>query len=499
MAKVQELKLFNFQGQGMADTERDLADGNFRYLENVTFGDSARELKQVATLTKSDSTRQIIATLNVNGTIYGLGSYGGKTAIWVTADSGTTWNHYVCASNSENAVTTQVNPFFCYFNGYIYFQSGAVGIATLKVSDNTISDGHWCLPDGGNPTYGGVAWQGNMYGWLGNTIFKLTTGGTASDMLTIPADQQVVELISYSNLMAVICKSTVGESKMYLWDGVTTTTFYDIVSEGTGIVAGGVLVDGTIRIVIGGNNNKDFRIRDYSGGVFNTVFYYSGRKNQTGVANATLISRVKVSRGFIYFMVEGTKPSSTATNNISLFRFGNKVSGQTNSLCAYSDFAFVPGVTGSLLNDFTILDGQSTTSDYFSIFAVAYDVASPFATKEFVSLTGFSVAPGAIETGIYTLGDSATTKHFKVLALHHAPLTTGQSVSIYYRKDSETSWTELGASSEVGTVHYHINNIEISGSPAPDFNEIAFRIEMIGNPVLTGFRFKAEELEDIYG
>ena len=97
-----------------------------------------------------------------------------------------------------------------------------------------------------------------------------------------------------------------------------------------------------------------------------------------GDLRTLLTSRVKASKNFIYFLAEGTRPSSTDAWVSFMFRFGNKISGQTKSLSIYKNFEWMPtygggvwGATPNSINDFTILEDQDI--DFTAIFATMAD------------------------------------------------------------------------------------------------------------------------------
>lgn len=502
---IQEIK-FNKWDNGMPDCqdERDLNNGWYEYLENVTTGDNTKVLKQVSDVTGTTNSRAILKSYSgADGTIYSLGSDGGNFSMYYNSG---TWHSL--AMGSAKTFENVVNPFFVEYQGNIYLYGGlqtngfylyryvignsnnppvAILTSVTTISGNTL------------PLQGGVEWQGNLYGWIGKDIYKVTTAGVITKMLTIPTDQTIVDLVSYGNLLAIITNG-VNENNMYLWDGVTTTSFYDIVKIGVGTVVGGVLRNGIITVVMNSLSGESFRILEYNGN-FRVVFYYNGRKNNSGTINTYVISRVKLSRGFIYFLGSVTRPNSTDTRANVLFRWGNKVTGTANALCVYKNLNFAStNLTGfsQNLNDFLLLDDIYASPDYVSVFATLMDASGTPVIKEVKTDGTYNNDTGIVETGIYNCGDGSINKQLKAVSLQYTGLT-GTGVTMYLRGDNGTAWIQIFADNTVGSMSHEAVNIESTGSNLPTFKEIQFRIEMIGGQTLTGGKFKWELTHNVYG
>jgi hypothetical protein len=480
---------------GMTDkSERDIPEGAFHYLENVEV--TPRGIKQVADATASDSTRKILKSLSLsNGNIYALG--GGTTNYGIAKWNGTTWAVNDATTVAYAKVT---NPFFVYHKNYIWFAEGT-WIGYYYLGDDSIGD-KWI-----NPTValkGGVMWQGYAYGWSEytsgintfNDIYKVDINwGSAgfTNMLTIPGDQQVVDIIPYGNLLAILTTGVIS-SKMYLWDGVTTTTFYDIVEIGVGNVIGGCIKDGAITIIVNSLNGKTFEIKQYAGTGFSTPFNYSGRKNNSGTVNTYIISKVKKSGNYIYFIGSVTRGDSTDTKANVLFRWGNKEAGDPNYLCVYKNLNFASATLSGYsqeMNDFIILDDVNASTDYVSVFATLQDTTTP-AIKEVKTDGTFDNDEGVIETGIITGDDSNIVKQFNKLTVKYAPLTTGQSVVVKMKRDADTSWTTIATRNTVGEISREIGNVEATGAIIAPAKEWQFRIELLGGAEFTGYELELE-------
>jgi hypothetical protein len=481
---------------GMADEDRDLGNGYFKYLENVNCGDNARGIKQVSNVTSNATLTRQISTL-ISGTfptlgfqIFGLGSDGGspaKNSIWASASGGNaTWTSSTPAA-SYNFLGKN-NPFFVSDGTYIYFDNtNKIGRFPIPSQGGSAMDGDWSSLIGG--LSGGMMWQGSPYGWASNNqIYKVVVTAPTS-MIQIPINQPVSQQIDYGNLMAIICSSNIEDSKMYLWDGVTTTTFYDIVNIGKGQVIGGArLSNGTIRVVIADHNGLGFRIKDYNGNGFSTIFRYSAPANTTGTKNIWLSSKVKILKDFIYFMGLGTRGGQTGTSYPMIFRYGKKLSGGQDSLSIYNELGYASAFTSSNpYSDFIIPDSIYFGGDYTSIFAVNDE--GSYTMKETLSSGVYTAQAGVIETSKYTGGDSSIEKQLSEMSIMCNPLTTGQSIALYYKPNADTTWTEIITINTVGTISYE-PVCEADGTNLRTSKEVAFKFLLLGGAELTGFTAK---------
>ena len=511
---IKEIKISRFDG-GMIGEDRDFGDGYFKYLENVLVGDKINSIKQTPNTTNTVNDRHIVAMQEVGGTIYGLGWENGGTQD-VTVYSGS-FNTAFSALTSGTVASTNLrtnSPLFEYYNGVLYFDAGSY-VASYTIATNTMNATYSAISGG---LKGGAVWQGNIYGW-GNTNTKTvyvtnTSTAVTTAMISVPSDQTIVDLIPYGNYLAIICTSTSTTSRMYLWDGVTTTTFADIVDIGYGTVAGADILDGQIYALIAFPNLKGFRLKIYTGSVFKTLLNYDARANSAN----TLIycepaSRLKAFTGYLYFLIVGSRPYSTYASiyEMSLFRYGKKDSSKQNTLSVIKSIECTDNLTvgstlGSVRNDFIVTEKYSTT------------VSSSFPKQQIVStiLTGASTMTevktaidsnnavytsqdGVVETGLYTGADASKEKYLKGISAYFSPLPSGGSVQLFYKKNEDTTWTHIFNETTANAISHEAVNIESTGTILPIFREIAFRAELGGGAELTGLKFKYEEEQNLYG
>lgn len=496
----------------IGENKRDLPNGVFRYLENLEVGNDD-SVKQVLNVETTDNDQCILKLIQYNNVIYGIG-FDNTTNKDVTLYKYDT-NAYVALTNGTVAGGTLrlYNPFFASMEGYLYFDGGNNYISRFKISDNTMT-ATWKAFNGGME--GGTLWQGNLYGWSDsnnngassyNSIYKITDSAV-TEMIQVPLSQTIVDLIPFGDYLAIICTASStsddGVSRMYLWDGVTTTTFTDIIDIGYGECMGADVLDGLIYAGISFKNKKGFRLKAYSGGIFQTVYTYYGKKNEVSEYIYSFIaSQLKAYTGYLYFMVVGARPGSSYASvyEATLFRYGKNNANESYGLSVYKSLEVEPAVgntLGSLGNDFIIdeSDTYALSLNQNSIYAVVYE--APYKTRQVKSTDStFTAQPGVIETSIFTGGDSHINKKWIGVSTQFAPITTGQSITLKYKVDADTSWTTFATINTVGTISQETINIESTGANLPNFKELSIRAELLGGAELTGLIIKCEETNSI--
>jgi len=470
----------------MAEEERDLANGYFRYLQDVTF--TTRQIKQVQNTTLATDDRSIRATVNVAGVVWGLGRVSSGDAhdkLW-------NLNTGVGYSTADINLASKLKPFlvYDYTNNCIYYDHGNF-IAKFRLSDNN-NDGAWCSLTGG--LQGGQMWQGAPWGWLGQTLYNIdTTNGNEAAKNVIPTGQTLVKLVPLGSNLGIICNAGSSDtSNMYLIDGTNLNSFVDIIPIGKGVVAGGEIIDGVPFVVLNSTDYKTVTIKRFNGSNFETVLTYKGRANTAGTVFNFLASKVKKVNGYIYFAVLGTVPNSDNALEYFLMRYGRETVGDNYSLSVVKNFACVPTSTTFTLNtygcEFEVLDDLD-----FNVIATM-DMQQGTGTMKTATSNGlYTAQPGVVETAIITGGDSHIDKKFVGFTTMCDPLTIGQSITVKCKVNADTDWTTCATLSTVGTISQETLNIEATGANLPHWKELKRRDELLGGAKLTGAIIKYEE------
>lgn len=507
MPKDPEIKIQNFWS-GMGNDIRSTLASAFWYSENLEVG-KGKALKQVVNNQAENPcsynvNNYITRTIQIGTDIYGLGqddNTNKDTTIWKKTNA--LDGNWAIVTNGTIASTT-FNAGYALFvanNGIIYLDGGNSKVAKYTIATDTMESTKYNVAN----AKGGVVWQGNIYFWSGQSIYVINTStDVATEMKTVSSEQSIVELVPYGNLLAVVCTSTTTASKMYLWDGVSTTTWVDILEIGYGTVSGGSLLEGMIIVAISTPNKRTLKLKGYNGGQFQNLFTYTGRYNRAGTYNYVIpASRLKTFTGYVYFIITGTKPDGTYAGlyEYSIARFGREevINPMTFSIYKTLDFTSARGIDGSTTNnDFTILENIVGGSDTVERAICAVINSDTNKTTFFLSSTNtYSAQAGVLETFKFNGGDSSIDKQFNI-SVQFSPLPTAGQVVLKYKKDEELTWTTIFTETTDNAVSHEAVNIESSGANLPIFREIQFRIELTGNAELTGYKFKLEPLSQNY-
>ncbi len=467
---MQELKQTNFWSGVVNDIHSTLPASVF-YAENFDVG-RGKTLKQVVNNQAENScsyaTANYVTKLIQIGTdIYGLGQDSAAnrdTTIWKKTNSlSSAWG---IATNGTIAATTfnGEDALFVANNGVIYLDGGNSKVAKYVIATNTMSATLINLAN----AKGGVVWQGNIYCWSGQDIYKInTTSDALTNMITIPSEQTIVALVPYGNLLAVVCTATATVSKMYLWDGVTTTTFMEILEIGWGTVFGASMLEGTIIVGITTTNKRTLKLKGFSGGGFQNLYTYTGRPNQANTFNYIIgASRMQTFTGYVYFIVTGTKPDGTYSGlyEYSLARFGREepVNPMTFSLYKTFDFSSSRVIDGQTANnDFTVIESIVGGVDTAERSVAAVINSDTLKTTFFLSETNtYTAQAGVIETVKLNGGDSSIEKQLKGVSLQYSALPTAGQVICRYKKDEDLYWTTIFVDGTDNAISHEAVNIE---------------------------------------
>lgn len=509
MAK--QIKTLSFSG-GITDEFRDTRNNYFWYSENLDVGRQSNSVKQIVNTTTSTNDICILKMLEYNGVVYGIGfdnSSNKDTTLYQYINTGSSFNWTALTNGTVASTTLRLyEPAFAVYHGYIYFDAGNNYIARYKI-DTTTMTATWSALTGG--ASGGVIspYNDKLYIWVSSSLYEIDGSTMVLTPLVLPTAQTIVDVVPYSSLLGVLCKPGTtnddGVSRLFFWD-FGSIKVNDVVDIGYGFVTGGDILDGTIYCTIGFPNGRGFRIKAYSGGQFITVYTYTGKRNLVSANNyCRPATQPKAYSGFLYFLMVGARPGSSDADvyEMVLMRYGRKSTNENNKMSVYKTLEVIPdpgNILGELGNDFIIVEDSTYASGKDqSVLATVYEAS--YKTRFVVSTTStFSAQAGALETVSFTGDDISTDKSLIAFSTYCAALTSGQSVAVYYMQGNETSWTLMYTHSVVGETGHDCITVESSGDNLPSsWGEIRFRIQLLGGAELTGYKFKYNELNDVYG
>jgi len=506
MGKIKEKKVSNLWSGIVNDPKSTIGSG-FYYSENLDVG-SKKTVKQIVNNQDEnacgyDVDDYITKVIKVGDDIYGLGqddNVNNDTSVWTkTADLTGTWS-IVTNGTIVGSTYRGGDALLSCING-VMFLDGTASVAKYVIETDTMTD-DWKPLVGGMK--GGEIWQGRIYGWdIDNYIYEIDpTADTLTQKILIPLEQTPVQIVPYGSLLMIICTSTVTNSKAYLWDGVNTSTFTEILNIGHGTVAGGGMLDGIAYAIIGSDNKKKLKIKKYIGGIdFVNEYTYSARPDRDGTYRYIQpASKVKVFSGFLYFVITGTKPDGTYANyyEYSIARYGREepITPMTFSIYKTLDFTSARGIDGQTANnEFTIMENIVGTAEQDETSILAFINSDTNKTTEFISsINDFSAQAGVLETYKYNEGDGAKRKKIHGISAFYSALSATGQVVMKYRKDEETDWTTIFTETTENSLSHQSVCIDGTWAILPTYKEIQLRLELIGGAELIGYKYKFEEI-----
>lgn len=468
---MEKLGQHNFWS-GIANDIRSTLPGSVFYAENLDVG-RGKSMKQVVNNQAENSCsyavdNNVVKLIQVGTDVYGLGQDNASnrdTTIWKKTNSLSSSWAIVTNGTISGSTAPSADPLFLANNGVIYLDGGNSKVAKYTIATNVMSPTAISLAN----AKGGVVWQGNAYTWSGNDIYQInTTDDTLTDKIIVPSEQAIVALVPMGNLMAIVCTSSTTACKCYLWDGVTTTTFTEILEIGWGTVFGGCRMDdGMLVVGIGTPNKRTLKLKGYNGGGFQNLFTYTGRYNQAQTFNYVQgASRMQNFTGYAYFVITGTRPDGTYSGlyEYSLVRFGREepTNPMTFSIYKTFDFTSARGLDGQVSgNDFTILENIVGGSDTAERSVAAVIRSDTNKTTFFLSETNvYSGQPGVFETAIISGDDSSIDKSMVGISVQYAPLPSGGMVVAKYKANQDQYWTTAFVDSVQNDLSHEATSIE---------------------------------------
>lgn len=333
-----------------------------------------------------------------------------------------------------------------------------------------------------------------------NKIAKNDNGTWTAVALTLPSHLKITSIAEYGNQLAIACAplSGVGGSVVYLWDRDETTT---ILSESIPWGEGNLRVLEEIEgFLVGisyiGTNNINFDQK--------AVFkYYAGSKPitflefvndttfSTSSPNDIPIAKQKVNK-YLYFPM---KITLNGTIQHGIWKIGRTKSGTFSVVMDRTWNNDTTPVAADEIFNFILV------GDYMFI---AYSDGGTHDISK-TDNTNLHDITAIYETVILNDGNSAITKKLKGITAMHEALPANGKITIKYKKDEETSFTEIGSNTTDDAIRSSF--VKTSSAELPQYKEITFRLELTAQTAattgdigaITGLKYKSEVIsDDIY-
>ena len=438
------------------------------------------------------------------------GAYYQDTSTW-----GTTGNSAASANTLPTGFTSGYSPYnlFFHYKGFIYGLGTSGGVSKyLWKYDVTAAaafvDSFATLGATPTTTANGIIHKGDdiAYFAYNNVVCSINGAGTFTDnVLVLPTNLRILSLAPYGNYLAVSAApiSGVGASQVLLWDrdsslaGVTT-----IIDWGEGNLK---VLDNVYGNLIGvseiltdngfGANTASVLVKIYGGS--EPIIFKEIKLNASASSSVPALTQSKqVKDNKLFF--HGTLPTDRGTI-AGIWCVGKKTGAMPWALS-------VPIIEKNLAAGKTI-NGFIAVGNFWWI---AYDTdGSVSKTRDPASgLAGQYTTTSVYDSQVFSERSPSAWKKLIGVTLEFTPLPSNGSLTLQYRKDSDSSYTtiftytgagthsEFGASgiSNTNSLYHKATNIESTGANLPTYREIQFRIQSTGGAEVLGFNFETEEI-----
>lgn len=421
---------------------------------------------------------------------YGVDGSGFSKIYIFDIDAGTpNTSNWVALSNGASGVARNDTNVFFYYKGFIYmYRGGTTVIKADATGSGAFNDNYQTI------TYTGAGVQpvyhpadDTAYFFDDNVVYSLSGSTWTASVLTLPADQKITCACAHGTYLAIgtITKGTLNvKSTVYLWDRDSSlTTLSDKIDFGEGTL-----------FLIGSLNNK----------LIGLVSFYVNNLYALGKGEIL----VKQQSGEFATILERITTDTTSSIN-PLSQNPTVRDNKMYFTCS------APLLGDARLGIWCVDENGKVALDTSEPLATSYQGIYPIAATWWIACSGDGTVTHTDGTGTYStttpsvwetlilstvsvtsrgtiIMDAMTTKKLVSVTSQFAPLTSGQSVKLYYRTDGASAWTLIFTFITVGQVSHTAINIESSGGNFVNYNEIQFRTESYGGAVVTGLKYAGE-------
>lgn len=489
--------------KGLADDPRIQDPGNSGISAHVDIFSYPKKLLPYRAMEADENTAYDIVNFLYNGTnLFGLGivSGGSKVQLYKKASDPITGS-WAAATNGADSAGSRSTKAFTLFHGYAYGLSAGTRIwaaDTTEVSAFTTTAFNITAYTN---TCRGIVTRDDMYLQpYDNKIAKKNGAGSGPTdqwtvALTLPTDYVITDIFEIGDKVMVFARPTnpALNSKGFIWNKVDSDVD-DTIDFGPGDLLLGDSIGGEVIGVSStfGISSFGFKasvvFRNWTAGTlatpFETIFADEGTAKITIPGNHTKV------RNDLRFSFAMKLIKDGVTYN-QMFEVGRLKSG------------YPLAVSGGMLvnNDTTVtsIDGAYRVGNYVWVAynnseAVSCSVNRPNDQATYTGVTPYF--PTQIIDGSRVAPKSAKrNKTFISLGCTFEPLTSGQSVSLYYKKLGDSSFTLVFTESTTSEVEREASGADTNGDGTVDADfvsgkEFVLKVVPIGGAQVTAIYYK---------
>lgn len=499
---MKEVILNNFYG-GIADSINENSPFKFEFAKHFDIYSDPKRLLPIPTIVANNSgltadTNRVGNFLDYSGYQYVLGRKGGttdeKAKIWLNSGTSGAWE--AATTGEATNAGTQEDIVFIEYKGVIFGKRSSRYIWSYNIGSATFTE---AVKDCGASEVSytnGIIGKANGYLYIPtkNKLWQTSDGSTFTQSnITIPSDEYIYGLQNYGNYLAILTRNVVDASSsrsyVYLWDfsSLLATDILELPDNGYSVLG----LSGSTLIAVGQKMTavgSELSALAYSTGAYDPIF------NKIYPSTVTLVKGVARSNGGgMYFALNDT---GTGRPYQGIWSIGRKKSGYPFAVTCAFDYLESGGTASNIVNFLVV--NKATTQAYGALICTEdYLIHKMGSLPTGTTLTYATTSP--ISTFITSKYYADQEADLKAISIKYDALPAAGVVTVYYRVNDATSWTQICTdSTDSSTGHIAINK-ESDGTPLLSFKNVQFKIESLGGGAITDFRFKFEEQTTIYG
>ena len=468
LSKIYETHISRFDG-GISDDVRQKSSNSFALSKHFNIFSSPNKLipyRSTEADTHDGATSDGMKQYNIqnfqlglDGKLYGLGRVAATSCPKVVSKANPISGNWTLESTAQGTGALIRGCFIEWQSAWWMF-SGTTNVSKWTIG-STFTDTVGTVGTITTVAQGIIGADNNLYLFYNNKVVRVTPAGAVEDDVcsAIPSDMRITSVARYGTYLAIGCAygtsataTPSGRSQVYIWDMVTDETVSDVVDWGEGAL----MVLGNIEGRLVGVSDKymsstlgllggSMVVRMWGGGipqVFKEIV-----SNQT-VTIGRFIRDVVVKDNRMYWVASvpfGSSTSTESTFNLGIWAFGRK--NRDSEFVLTLDFIeegidtanFKINSFGNAGNYFFInhsADGSITKTDD----TANYTFTSVYESQKF----------GDGKQNKKLIGVNVTTEF----------LPAAGQVKLKYKKNEETSWTQIFVHTTDNSLSHSAINIE---------------------------------------
>lgn len=481
MGKIIETKISNFAG-GISDDLREPSAAGCGMVKHFDIFSNPNKLTPYRS-TEADTATNVSSTdaeqydikdfqLGSDGKLYGLGKEATGYPKVLKKANPTTGNWL--SSGGGNASTAEgegnaarVSGAFIEWQSAFWFFQGTTQLAKCTLA-GVITNAVATVGTITTVAQGIIGQDNNLYMFYNNKVVRVTPAGAATDnvLTAIPSDMRITSVAYYGSYLAIACAygtsataSPTGRSQVFIWDMVTDTTVEDVVDWGDGAL----MILGNVEGRLVGVSNKYLEtpsgltslavgrgsmvVRMWAGGTPQVMKEVVGNQS---VTLGRFIRNKVLKDNKIYWVA--SVPHHLSTSTESTYHVGIWCFGRKNR---NSDF--------SLSLDF-IEEAIDTSNFYINSFGNAgnywfinHSTGGKVTKTDDTATYSFD---SIYESQIFNGGEASKKKKLIGVTVDTVYLPADGTVTLKYRQDEETAWTQIFEESTDSSISHSAINIE---------------------------------------